>query len=820
MDTLLHDLRHAVRMARQSPAFTAAAVAALALGIGANTAIFSVVNTVLLRPLPYPEPSRLVYFTNTSPQGSGPGASPTRFNIWRKQTGAFQDVSAYRFSAVNLTEGDPEQIATAHVSAEFFRLFGAPVALGRTFTAAEDLPNGGRVVVLSDGFWRRRFGADPAIVGRTMSLNGEPHDIIGVLGPFDTEAVQSQAGPPDLYLPFQIDPNSTMQGVFFTVAARLKPGVVPAAVTGQLQQAASEFRAAFPNVLGPQNGFGSELVQEIMVRNVRASLLVLLGAVAFVLLIACANVANLLLVRATVRRREMAIRAAIGAGRGRIIRQLLTESVALSAAGGAIGMVLGVVGIRALLSLNPGNIPRVGLDGGRVGIDWRVLAFTVAVSLLTGLIFGLVPALQASRVDLNTAIKESSNRSGSGFRQNRARSVLVVVEMGLALVLLIGAALFIRTFMALRAVEPGYDVHHVMTMRMSLRGPRFATAASVAQLMRDGSERLAALPGVEVASAAIGLPLEGGFGLGFVIEGRPLDGPVHGGGGFAPIGPSYFQAFKIPVVRGRAFTVQDTAAAPKVVIINQAMAKQYWPNGDPLADRLTVGGGLGPRMGLVGHQIVGIVGDVRDAALNRDPGPVMYFPWAQVPDAHSANLIDIVPISWIIRTRGEPYALSAAIQRELRIASGGLPAARPRSMEEVVSRSTARSDFNMILLTTFAAAALVLAAIGIYGLMAYSVQQRTQEIGIRIALGAAAESVRNMVIRQGMSVALLGVAIGAAAAFGLSRVIASFLFGVTARDPLVFTVVPALLTAVAFLGVWLPARRAATVDPVVALREE
>ena len=653
-----------------------------------------------------------------------------------------------------------------------------------------------------------------------MSLNGEAHDIIGVLAPFDTDAVQSQAGPPDVWLPFQIDPNSTMQGNFFTAAGRIKPGVTPAAANAQMQQAAGEFRAAFPNALPPQSSFGVSPMQEIMVRNVRSSLFVLLGAVAFVLLIACANVANLLLVRASVRRREMAIRAAIGAGRGRIVRQLLTESVVLATAGGAAGLVLGIAGIRGLLAVNPGNIPRLGLDGSHVGVDWRVLLFTILVTIGTGLLFGLVPALSASKVDLNTAIKESSNRSGTGFRQNRARSLLVVVELGLALVLLVGAALFIRTFAALRSVDPGYDVHHVMTLRMSLRGDRFAKATAVAQVMRDGTERLAALPGVEVASAAIGLPLEGGFGLPFIIEGRPLEGPSHGGGGFAPISPTYFSAFKIPILRGRAFTDQDSAGAPGVAIINQTMAKQYWANADPLADRLTIGRGLGPRMELDGRQIVGVVGDVRDGALNLDPQPTVYVPWAQVPDAHSANLIDIVPISWIIRTKSDPLTLTGAMQRELRLASGGIPAARPRSMEEVVSRSTARSDFNMILLTTFAVAALALAAIGIYGLMAYSVQQRTQEIGIRIALGAASDAVRNMVVRQGMTVALAGVVVGFAAAFALSKLVATFLFGVTARDPMVFTIVPLLLSAVALIGVWLPARRAAGVDPVVALREE
>ena len=820
MDRFLQDLRHAWRMAWQSPAFTIAAVAALALGIGANTAIFSVVNTVLLRPLPYPDPSRLVLFLNTSPQGSGPGASPTKFNNWRRQTSAFQDVSAYRFSVVNLTEGDPEQIATAHVSAGFFRLFGAPLVAGRTFAAEEDLPSGGHVVVLSEGFWKRRYGGDTKVIGRILSLNGEPHEVVGVLGPFDAEAVQSPTGPPDVWLPFQIDPNSVMQGHFFLAAGRLKPGVTLTGANAQLQQAANEFRDTFPNAMGRQGGFGVEPMQDIIVRNVRSSLWILLGAVSFVLLIACANVANLLLVRATVRRREMAIRAAIGAGRSRIVRQLLTESVVLSMMGGSLGLAIGVFGIRALLAVNPGNIPRIGVAGSGVGVDWRVLTFTVVISLLTGLVFGLFPALQASRTDLNTTIKESSGRSGSGFRQNKARALLVVSEIGLALVLLVGAALFIRTFLALRAVNPGFDAHQVLTMRMSLRGERFAKTADVAQLMRDGTERLSALPGVEVAGAACCVPLQGGFGLPVIIEGRPLEGPSHGGGGFAPISPTYFSAFKIPVVRGRAFTEQDTGGAPGVAIINQTMAKRFWPSGDPLSDRITIGKGLGPQLELPGRQIVGIVGDVRDGGLNRDPQPIMYVPWAQMPDAHSTNLLDITPLSWIVRTRGEPYAMSHTIQAALGQASGGLPVARPRTMDDIVVQSTARSDFNMLLLTIFAVSALVLAAIGIYGLMAYSVQQRTQEIGIRLALGAESHTVRNMIIRQGMSVALVGVAVGVASALGLTRVIATFLFGVTTRDPLVFVAVPLLLTMVALAGVWLPARRAARVDPVVALRTE
>jgi putative ABC transport system permease protein len=821
MEQLLQDFRLSVRTLRRSPAFTIAVISALALGIGVNTAIFSVINTVLLKPLPYPDPARLMMFTNTSPQGSGPGASPTKFNVWRRQTGAFQDIAAYRFNVINLTgTNDPEQISAGQVSADFFRLFGAPVLEGRTFTAAEDLPGSGHFVVLSEGFWKRRFGGDRTIVGRTLSLNGDQYTVLGILGPFDTEAFPMPAGPPDVWLPFQIDPNSGMQGHFFMAAGRFKPGMTQAIADAQLKSAAGEFRRQFPDALEPQAGFGSQPLQDIIVGNVRSSLLMLMGAVGFVLLIACANVANLLMVRATVRKREIAIRAAIGAGRGRIIRQLLTESVTLSLAGGALGLVLGIVGIRALLAVNPGNIPRIGANGSGVSVDWRVVAFTVAVSLVTGLIFGLLPALRASKSDLSTTLKESGGQSGGSIRHNKTRTLLVVSEMGLALVLLVGAALFIRTFVALRGVNPGFNAHQVVTLGMSLNGERFQKTSAVAQVIRESSERLKVLPGVDGAAVTCCVPLTGGLGLPFVIEGRPLaNGPFHGGGGFTLISSNYFSVFKIPVIRGRAFTDQDDGGATKVAIINQAMAKQFWPTGDPLSDRITIAKGL-PELGDFTRQIVGVVGDVRDGGLNREPRPIMYIPWVQVPDAHNANLVGITPLTWVVRTRGEPMSSVAAIQNELRQGSGGLPVARPRTMDDIVVRSTARSDFNMLLLTIFAGSALLLAAIGIYGLMAYSVQQRTQEIGIRMALGADSASVRNMIVRQGMSVAVAGIVIGLASAFGLTRVIASLLFGVTAKDPAVFVIVPVLLSAVALVGVWLPARRAARIDPLSALRTE
>jgi predicted permease len=821
MDTLLQDLRHTLRLLAHAPGFTAASIVALALGIGANTAIFSVLHAVVLKPLPYPDPDRLVMFLNVSPQGSGGGSSPTKFNVWRRRTGAFDHVSAYRFSVVNITgDANPEQIPAGYVSADFFRLFGAVPHRGRTFTADEDRPGGGFVVVLSHGFWQRRFAGDPAVIGRTLTFNGRPHDIIGVLDPFDTTAIQSTAGAPDVWLPFQIDPNSTMQGHFFTTVGRLKPGLSVESATAQLASAASEFREAFPGALPPQVGFGVQTLQELIVRNVRTSLWILVGAVSFVLLIACANVANLLLVRATVRQREIAIRSAMGAARGRIARQLLTESVVLSLGGGALGLLLGTLGIRALLALNPGNIPRVGPAGAAVGVDMPVLLFTAGVSIVTGLVFGLFPALRATRVDPSTTLKETGGRSGASIRHNKARSVLVVAEVALALVLLVGAALLIRTYVALRAVEPGFDPNRVLTMRMSLTGDRFATAASVGALMRTGREELESLPEVEAAAASCCVPLQGGFGLGFIIEGRPLEGPAHGGGSFTPISANYFNVFRIPLLQGRTFTEQDTTGTPGVTIITQAMARQYWPDRSPLGERITIGRGLGPGMEEGPREIVGVVGDVRDGALNREPNPIMYVPWAQLPDAHSANLLSITALAWVVRTRAEPFNLAEAIQARLRDASGGLPVAQMRAMSQVVTQSTARSDFNMLLLTIFAALALVLATIGVYALMAYSVQQRTQEMGVRLALGAETSDVRNMVVRQGMSLVLVGVGIGLAAAFALARVMTGFLFGVTSRDPMVFAAVPLVLAAAAWLGVWLPARRAARVDPLVALRAE
>ena len=573
--------------------------------------------------------------------------------------------------------------------------------------------------------------------------------------------------------------------------------------------------------MGPQDGFTAELLRDTVIGDVRNSLLILLGAVGMVLLIACANVANLLLVRATMRKREIAVRAAMGAGRGRIIRQLLTESVLLSLGGGVFGLILGYFGVRALLTINPGNIPRIGEQGASITLDWRVLAFTLLVSLGTGILFGLIPAFSASHADLSLTLKESGSRSGSGLSQNKARATLIVTEVALALVLLVGAALLIRTFAALRGVNPGFSTDKVLTMEMSLSGKRFETTAAMNQLVRDSQRRVEALPGVVAFASTCCLPLEGGFGLPFIIEGRPLtDGPSHGGAGYRPLSPRYFDVFKIPLLRGRMFTDHDDGGAEPVVLINEGMAKKFWQDKNPVGQRITIGKGVGPEFEEPAREIVGIVGDVRNGGLDSDPEPIMYIPVAQMPNGVTALNNRIIPITWIVRTKVEPFSLSSEIQEQLRIASGGLPVSHIRSMDQVRSESTQRTDFNMTLLVIFAGVALLLAAIGIYGLMAYSVQLRTQEIGVRMALGAGPHDVRSMVVKQGMRLALIGVFLGVAAALALTRLMASLLYGVKPWDPAAIVSVAVLLSAVALLATYFPALRASRVDPMIALRYE
>lgn len=820
METLLSDIRLAVRQLRRSPSFSVAAIAALALGIGVNTAIFTVVDAVLLRPVPFPEPDRLVMFMSTSARGRGTAASPAKFAQWRRETSVVDAVTAMRTGVVNFIDRDaPEQLRSAQVSAAYFGLLGAPIVGGRSFSAEEDAPKGPKVALISQGLWNRRFGSSPDLVGRTISLSGEPHVVIGIVG--DQFRAEDLGRQPDVWTPFQLDPESADQGHYFQAAGRLKPGISIEQAQARLKVSTEEFRARFPDALQADEGLSVDLMRDAFVSNVRQTLGMLTGAVGLVLLIACANVANLLLVRATTRKREIAIRAAVGASRGRLVRQLLTESFVLAGIGGALGLMVGYAGIRALLAINTAGLPRLGVDGARIAMDWRIVGFTMLATLTTGLVVGLIPALQSSRADLMTTIKESASRAGSGLKQNKTRSVLVVVEMPLALVLLVGSALFIRTSVKLNAVDPGFDPNNVLTMRTSLSGPRFTTAAGVEQTVRSVVDRLRSLPGVDVASATCCVPLQGGYGLPMRIVGRPLDKrPFHGGGSWISASPGYFEVFKVPVKSGRVFNERDDRSTTPVVVINEAMAKQFWKDGDPLNDRLIIGRGVMREFAdEPERQIIGVVGDTRLGGLRNDPGPAMYVPQAQMTDAANALNVGLTPMAWIVRTKVAPATLSTAVQEQLRQITG-LPVTDVEVMSRVVSQSISRHRFNMLLMTIFAAAALLLAAIGIYGLMAYSVEQRTQEIGIRLALGAAIGRVRRMIVVQGMMLALAGVAIGLASAFGLTRFIASFLFGVQPWDPLVFAGIPLLLTAVALVAVWLPALRASRISPLIALRSE
>ncbi|HEY3704228.1 MAG TPA: ABC transporter permease [Terracidiphilus sp.] len=820
IEDLKRDFSFALRALRKTPGVTLIAVLVIAVGIAVNTAVFSVIDAVLLKPLTYPHPEELVSLTNTGPQGSFAGASIPRFSLWRQQTSIFQQVAAMDFggAGLNLTGGDhPQQVQGIHVSADYFAMFGAPVIAGRTFTAEEDSPNGGHVTVLSYGLWKSRYGANPNIVGSTIQVDGQPFVVVGVIGPgFVTDT------PADLWVPFQFDLNSKDMVFFFTAAARLKPGVTIPQANAQMRLAADQFRRLYgDDSLPPKGSFGVASLQQEMIGDTGSRLLVLWGAVACVLLIACANVANLLLARAAARKREFATRAALGAGRGQIVRQLLVESLTLSLSGGLLGLVLGFVGVRLLLSMNPGDIPRIGEHGAAITLDANILLFTLGASLLTGITFGLIPAITASRVNLASALNENGAHASTGVRGGLLRSVLVVAEMALTVVLVVGAALLIRTFMNLEAVDPGFAMHNVMSMSMSVSGDRFQTTAPVSQVILAGTDRLHALPGVLDTGVSNCLPMAGGFGMSFDVVGRPKGGPdSSGGAGFCSLSYGYFSTLQIPLSLGRTFTRQDNAAAPGVAVINEAMARRFWAGRDPLKDQILIGAGAGPAFAEGPRQVIGVVGNTHDNGPNTDPTPMMYIPLAQMPDLETALNSKVAPLWWFVRSQADPRTLTTPIATALREASGGLPVAHIRTMEELEAANIARQRLNMLLLTVFGIAGLLMAAIGVYGVMSYSVQQRTQELGVRMALGARAANLRNMVIRQGMTLTIIGVLIGSAGAFWLTRFLAGFLFGVKPLDVMSFIATPLLLCLVALVSVWAPALRATRVDPMVALRVE
>jgi putative ABC transport system permease protein len=826
--TLLQDLRYAVRTALRDRAFTLVAVLTLALGIGANSALFTIVNAVLLAPLPFHDPAQLVRVTTdfTGQRTRDAGLSiPELFDL--RRSGVFSEIAGVWPVSANLTETEePERVETALVEATYFTMLGVRPGLGRLFTAADGQPGITEVAVISDALWRRRFGSDPGVLGRRIRVDNDRYTIIGVApasfrhpGRGTETAVEVWAPAGWLASPFPTQPVRrayVLQGGL----ARLAPGLTPPAAQARLDAIAADLRRQYPADYPAAAGWTWRVIalQDDLVGNVRPALLLLLGAVGFVLLIACANVASLLLARSAARQREVAVRRALGAGRGRLIQQLLTESVLLSALGGAAGLLIAVWGVEALVQLSPADLSR--LHG--IAVNGQVLAFTAVLAIVTGIAFGLAPALHGSRVDLNRVMRESTRGATASRPVARLRGALVVAEFALALVLLVGAALLVQSFWRLQGVDLGFRSQSVLTARLWLpqpndpsSGPYFTHAARAA-FYRRVLDRIAALPGVEVAGGVSALPLTGTRGrLSFRIDGRSPDAGDTPAAEAALATPGYFRALGIGLVAGRVFDDHDTADTPPVVVVSESLARRYFAGEDPIGKRIAPGGrvvapnGPQPAPPINWLTIVGVVRDVRTSSVDSDAPAMVY---RTVWQASNLNL------SLAIRTNADAATLAEAIRREVKVVDRNEPVFAVKTMDEVVGSALAERRFSMLLLALFAGTALVLSAIGIYGVMAYFVSQRTQEIGIRIALGASSRDLLRLVLGEGVRLAAAGVALGLVGALALTRAVSSLLYRVDPRDPWTFAALAAALTVVALVACYLPARRAARVDPICALR--
>ena len=815
METLIKDIRFGIRSLIKRPSFTSIAVITLALGIGANTAIFSVVNATLLRPLPFKDPERIVmvwgYIPKLARNADKFPSSAGNYLGLVKQAQTFQELAAFRQWSWQLTHaGDPEQLQGVRVSANFFEALGAGPALGQKFTPEQDQEGAAPVAIISNRLWQREFAGAKNVLGKSLTLNGRTITVVGVM-PRDFEFPGGANMIPglqfatknDIWMPLAMtEQERTNQGSLNqALLGRLKPGVT-------ISQAENELRTIETSLPLGTVGYTVNLVplQKQMVGNIQRLLLVLLATVAFVLLIACANVANLLLARASSRRKEMAIRGALGAGRLRILRQLLTESMLLSLLGGLLGFLVAIWGTPMLVSLIPEKVPRIH----EINVDLRVLGFALLTSIVTGIVFGLAPALQASRVDLNESLKESARGTTGGLRQNRLRAFLIVSEVSLAVVLMIGAALLTKSFVRLTDVKPGFDPSHTLTMEVSLPtlpSSKYANEQEQAAFFQQVLDRLNHSPGVTAAGAVLSLPLTGAEeSTDLFIEGRPRPtADQRAEADYTVVTPDYFRALQIPFLRGRQFSDRDGKDAPGVIIINEALAHRYWPDGDPLGQRLTVGFEKSPR------EIVGIVASVKQSTLSAGARPAMYLPHLQLPTGG---------MSIVIRTNGDPMSLAALARTQIHSVDPTIPVTNTRTMDEIFSASVAQQRFSMLLVGVFGALAVILAAIGIYGVMGYAVTQRKHEIAVRMALGAKTNQVLKLILKDGLVLASLGVAIGLAGAFALTRLMSSLLFEVKPTDAQTFIAVSALLIFVALLACLIPARRATKVDPLVALRYE
>jgi putative ABC transport system permease protein len=807
MDTLLQDLRYAARTLVERPGFAVVSALTIALGVGGTTAMFGVVDAVLLRPLPYAEPDRLVMLWTRTPGGPQAAASWPEFVDWREQNHSFADMAVWRGQSVNLTGGaEPERVVGAFVNDRFFPLLGARPALGRTFTAEETEPATARpVAVLGHGLWQRRFGSDPGILGRSLVLNGVSHTVVGVLGPeFDGGDAPASGWfmGCDVFLPISYFPNKNGLARGETeilVLGRLRPGVDKGQARTDMSLVARRLEQAYPDT---HAGRGVEIVplHEQIVGSFKPALLVLLGAVGLVLLIACANVANLLLARTSRRRRELAVRAALGAGRTRLLRQLLTESAVLALLGGALGLLVGHWGLALLMSLAPAGVLPSSLT-----FDGRVMAFALVLTAATGLCFGLVPAVQASRADLDGILKEAG-RGGSGSAGHRFRDALVVAEVTLALVLLVGAGLLLRSAVALQRAELGFRPDHVLTAEFRLPAAKYSEPRVIAAFFRQALERLRAVPGIQSAALVRAVPFSGNGGsTTFLVEGQPE--PPKGREPAAQlniVSPDYFRTMGIRQLAGRDFDEHDTADAPTVAVVNDTMARQLWPGMDPIGRRL--------RLREAGWAtVVGVVGDVRHSGPSEPPPPQIYTTHEQ-----DARIFACV----VARTAGDPTAMAAPMRAALWSVDKDQPVWKVRAMEQLVTGSRGTARAMSLLVGVFAAVALALAGVGIYGVMAYAVSQRTREIGIRMALGAASGRVLRLVVGRALLLTSLAIVLGAVGAAALARLLGTLLFGVGPADPVTFVAAAVALASVGTLAAYLPARRAARIDPVRALAEE
>jgi putative ABC transport system permease protein len=814
LEHLSQDLRFAMRMLRKSPGFTATAVLTLALGIGANTAIFSFIDAIFLRPLPYPNASQIYLVARTGNAFGGESISPAIFAAWRqRQEKIFVHLTLVQGlgeSTTLIVSGGAENVPSMAISTDFLAMAGVHPILGRDFRPEEGRVDGPNVVMLSNNLWRSEFGSDPNVVGRSITLSDKPYTIVGVLPRGFTDP---RFSPPEaqLWFPAQVpttssDPSNGGRLCF----GALKRGVSVAEAEAELTPALSDLRREFPKMFMPNERAHLIPLRKMLSEWAGTTMLLLFGAVGLVLLIACVNVANLTLARSATRQREMAVRTVIGASRGRIVRQLLTESMLLAVLGGILGVAACYASFRFIVTLVPASLPHVGA----FGIDARVLLFAFALSIATGVVFGLVPALGASRVDLSGSLKESSAQAGAGAAGG-LRRFLAASEIAISLVLLIGAALALESLARLTMVKPGFDPHNVLTFAVSLPGQKYDTAVKRTAFFDQAISRVSAIPGVEQAAIIDTLPLREGGDILFSIEGgtavapggQPLDAEIR------IVSPDYFRALRIPLIGGREFTAADNASGAPVVVINQTMARMFWPGKDPIGQQIWIGKPMGPAQSEPApRRVIGIVGDVRESTLGDMPGQGMFIPYTQTKWNDSA--------SFLLRTRAAAAVSLPAIRSALHDVDPGEPLTHVESMEQVVSGSLNDWRFHAVLLGIFGALALVIAAVGVYGVISYSVAQRTHEIGIRMALGAQRGSVLRLVIGQGLTVAGIGIVVGVAAALGLTRLMASLLYGVSASDPLTFAGVAILLVVVALLASYIPARRAMKVDPIVALRYE